>query len=238
MISKTNIEHQLLKARCNRISEESLLKEVALILTENQTANIRKTTNPEKLEKPLAQSFDLNLLERNQIYHISDIKKICIDYRLRFLDAHYFRGTIPEEATSKIRNLEKDHDISLNTFKIMAPSKLLKLENADDPLLFSPLGGDYYYLIHKWGNDLHPLRKLLMWPYKSFENLIFLIFVLSIVMTLITPIGLFSKANGMQEHLLIFLFFFKGIAGIALFYGFAKGKNFNGAIWRSRFYNA
>ena len=41
----------------------------------------------------------------------------------------------------------------------MAPSKLFELENYDDPLLFASLGDGYYYLIHKWGNDLSFLEK-------------------------------------------------------------------------------
>jgi hypothetical protein len=120
----------------------------------------------------------------------------------------------------------------------MAPAKLLKLENADDPLLFVPLSNDYFYLVHKWGNDLHPLRKALMWPFKTFENLVLSIFILSILITMISPIGWFTNTPAAQEYLLLFLFIFKGIAGMVLFYGFAKGKNFNEAIWDSKYYNA
>ena len=54
----------------------------------------------------------------------------------------------------------------------MAPSVLFRLEKKDDPLLFVPLGNEYYYLIHKWGNDLHPFRKALMWPFKNIWNLL------------------------------------------------------------------
>jgi hypothetical protein len=114
----------------------------------------------------------------------------------------------------------------------------MKLENADDPLLFAPMGNDYYYLIHKWGNDLHPFRKVLMWPYKTFENLVFTVLLISMLLTGITPLQLFSAGNPNQEYLLFFLFVFKGVAGIVLFYGFSKGKNFNKAIWRSKYYNA
>ena len=100
------------------------------------------------------------------------------------------------------------------------------------------MGNDYYYLIHKWGNDLHPFRKLLMWPYKTFKNLVFTIIVISILLTAITPMQAFTKGDvGNQEYLLMFLFMFKAIGGAVLFYGFAKGKNFNTAIWDSKYYN-
>ena len=178
------------------------------------------------------------MLASENMFHRNDIKKLCVDYRLRFLDAPFFKGDFPEEAISKIRQLEKNHNCSLQGLKIMAPAKLLKLENADDPLLFASMGNDYYYLIHKWGNDLHPFRKLLMWPYKTFENLVFTIFVISILLTAITPMRAFTKGDvGNQEYLLMFLFMFKAIGGTVLFYGFAKGKNFNTAIWDSKYYN-
>ena len=96
--------------------------------------------------KPNQLQFDL--LETNKIFHLEQIKTICIDYRLRFLDSDIFKNEIPEEAISKIRMLEKAHNTSLNGFKIIAPSKAFHLLNYDDPLLFVPMGNDYYYLIH------------------------------------------------------------------------------------------
>ncbi|MCW5519589.1 hypothetical protein J1N09_07050 [Aureitalea sp. L0-47] len=238
MFEKTNLETQLYRTRNKRTTPEDLLREVAAILEDN--AKERESIS-DKLKTASVEdnSLNLDLLETEKIFHIEDIKKLCITYRLRFLDSRFFKGEIPEEAISKIRQLEKEHDAALSGFKIVAPAKRLKLENADDPLLFAPLGNDYYYLVHKWGNDLHPFRKLLMWPYKNFENLVFTVFLLSIVLTAITPMKLFTHGEvSMQEYFLMFLFMFKAVGGIVLYYGFAKGKNFNGAIWDSKYYNA
>ncbi|MBT8262539.1 MAG: hypothetical protein KJO05_06930 [Bacteroidia bacterium] len=236
MLAKTNIETMLHKTRDRRIPSETILAEVSKILEEN--THQRDTIN-ENLKKSGSDEndFDVNLLNADKIFHLKDIKKLCVIYRLRFLDSHFFKGDIPEEAISKIRQLEKEHDTPLSGFKVMAPAKLLKLENADDPLLFAPIGNDYFYLIHKWGNDLHPFRKLLMWPYKSFENLVFTVFLVSILLTAMTPMNMFTHTAHMQEYFLMFLFMFKAVGGIVLFYGFAKGKNFNGAIWDSKYYN-
>lgn len=237
MVSRTNVQDKLQKFRDKRISPADILAEVEAVLTQNET---ERQAIREKLSLNASSEGNLKpeLLDGDHIFHLNDIKAICVDYRLRFLDSKFFKGTIPEEAVSKIRALEKDHDTSLSAFKIMAPSKLLKLENADDPLLFTPLGNDYFYLIHKWGNDLNPFRKLLMWPYKSFENLVFTVFLISLLLTAITPIHLFSEFNRAQEYVLLFLFIFKAVGGIVLYYGFAKGKNFNTAIWNSKYYNA
>ena len=53
--------------------------------------------------------FDIDKVETDKIFHIDQIKKICIDYRLRFLDTKYFKGDFPANAISKIRQLEEDH---------------------------------------------------------------------------------------------------------------------------------
>ena len=79
----------------------------------------------------------------------------------------YLKNTIPEEAISQIRMIEKNHNTTLEDFKIVAPSKVFDLINYDDPLLFVPMGNEYYYLIHKWGNDIRPLRKLPVSPIKN-----------------------------------------------------------------------
>ncbi len=238
MLQKTDIERQLFKIRAKRINEDSILAEVQSILEENELDRSKIVENLLSSTPSKISNLKLDLLETERIYHISDIKKLCVTYRLRFLDSHYFKGDFPEEAVTKVRELENKHETELSNFKIVAPSKLLKLENADDPLLFSAIGNDYFYLIHKWGTDLHPLRKILMWPYKSFENLIITILFVSVIFTAITPMEMFTKNVTMQEYLLMYLFMFKAVAGIVLFYGFAKGKNFNTAIWDSKYYNA
>ena len=238
MFSRTNIEKQLLKYRSKRIDEQSVMDEVNRIFSENKKQREAIFATLEKESVEIENHFNFDLVESSQIFHIDDIKNLCINYRLRFLGSHFFKGDFPEEAISEIRNLENKHGIALKNFKIVAPAKLLKLENADDPLLFAPMGNDYFYLIHKWGNDLHPFRKLLMWPYKNFENLVFTVALLSLFITALMPMQWFTPNATFAEYLFLFLFIFKGVGGMIIFYGFSKGKNFNGAIWKSKYYNA
>ena len=238
----TNIEIQLLKSRNKRKAEDQYLKEINAIFKENEHRDqnilqqLKNTNNSENV----SNTFNLDLLQLNRIFHISDIQKICIDYRLRFLSTSYFKAEIPYDAIMAIRKLENDHNTKLSGFRIIAPARLFKLENADDPLLMAPMGHDYYYLVHKWGNDLHPFRKLLMWPFKQLENFIFSMFLLSLVITYLIPQGIFAH-SGQQtttEFLMILFFVFKWVGGLAIFYGFKKGKNFSESIWDSKYYNA
>jgi hypothetical protein len=239
LLPKTNIEKKLAKAKLSSdISEKDRLKEVYTVLSNLDNELERIAENITTSNGTPNNSFNIDLLESSKIYHINDIKQICIDYRLRFLDTKYFKGEIPSEALSKIKILEKEHDLKLKGFKIIAPSKLFKLEDKDDPLLFAPIGNGYHYLIHQWGNDLHPLRKMLMWPFKSIVNLSILVLLLSFLVTLLIPDGLFSKSNSTTEFWIINFFMFKCIASVVIFYGFALGKNFNPAIWNSKYFNS
>ena len=221
MFSPTDLQQELLALRQRRTDARAFATEVLNSLGQAKDAGL-----------------DPKQLDAEMIVHLQDIKQLCIDYRLRFLPAAYFKGEWPVEAVDKIQQLEAEHNTELSDLRIVAPAKRLRLENADDPLLLAPLGNDYYYLIHKWGNDLHPFRKWLMWPYKNFENMVFTVFLISIGLTLLSPIGLLHPEPGPREYLLTFLFLFKCVGFVVLYYGFAKGKNFNEAIWNSKYYNA
>lgn len=238
ILKKTNIEEKLHRFKSKTSREDEILEAVKEILNNDDLKEKRILETVNRGEAFNDNEFEFDLLETKNIYHIDHIKSICIDYRLRFLDSKYFKGKLPYEAITKIKGLENDHDTELRGFKIIAPSKLFKLENADDPLLFAPIGNGYYYLIHKWGNDLNPFRKILMWPYKSFSNLIFTTILVSLFATAIFPEGIFSNKPNSTQAGMIFFFIFKSIAAMVIYYGFAAGKNFNTAIWDSKYFNA
>lgn len=236
LLKRTNIHEKLLRERRRNLGENHILDEVRRILkedTEKEERILETLQNAEGDE--IENHFNFDLLEADRIFHKNDIKTICINYRLRFLDTKYFKGDFHAETLSEIKSLEREHYLKLEGFKIVAPSKMFVLRKTDDPLLFAPMGNDYYYLVHKWGNDLHPLRKLMMWPFKSFENLAVLVLLTSILATLMVPDGLFTKKQTVSQDVMVFFFMFKSIAAIVIFYGFALGKNFNTAIWQSKY---
>lgn len=238
-IARTHIPEKILQFRNKRIPQAVLLEQVQKIFEEESSKEEKILRNIQADFNDFeSNDFDFDHLETEKIFHLADIERICIDYRLRFLNTHLFKGELPYEAISKIKILEKTHQTELKGFKIMAPAKLFKLKNADDPLLFAPMGNDYYYLIHSWGRDLHPLRKLMMWPFRHLENFIVLLLAVSLFLTYLVPEGMFSKEPTNSEFIMVYFFMFKWIAGLAIFYGFKMGKNFSSAIWRSKFYNA
>ena len=222
LLPRTNIEKALSKTR-----------ELTLEAHESNLDSLIKSLDIKSLN-----AFDFDLLATDKIYHLEQIKKVSIDYRLRFLDLKFFKNKLPQEALDTIQALESAHDTQLGSFKIMAPSALFRLEKTDDPLLFVPLGKDYYYLVHKWGNDLHPLRKVLMWPFKNIWNLMLAVFAFSWVLTELTPMGLFTRTPDSSSYWMLLFFMFKAVASVVLYFGFALGKNFNPAIWNNRYNKA
>lgn len=236
---RINLHKELELLRKKEMKQEALLEEVRQILSKSITqAEILQRINHEDPEGVQGNDFNFDLLESGRIYHLSQIKKICIDYRLRFLSTKYFKGNIPAEALTAVQEMEKKHEITLEGFSILAPAKYFRLENADDPMLFTPIGNQYYYLLHKWGTDIHPLRKMAMWPLRNFENLVIFSFLTSFFLTFGIREVFFSKFQETSQFLILFLYTFKSLVALIFFYGISLGKNFSCGNWNSKFYNA
>ncbi|WAC02108.1 hypothetical protein N7U66_20405 [Lacinutrix neustonica] len=235
ILKSTNIEEKLRRRQSLDGQEHSILEQVENILALENKKEFKIELELRSSNNSHSNAFKFDLLASENIYHINTIKTICINYRLRFLDTKYFKNDFPQEAFSKIKALEKAHDTMLHGFKIMAPSKVFKLKNPDDPLLFAPIGNGYYYLIHTWGNDLHPLRKWLIWPFKNLETLVFTALIVSFMTTYIFNASLLTDGINGSKFLILFLFMFKSVIGVIIFYAFSQGKNFNTAIWDSQY---
>ncbi|WP_333876115.1 hypothetical protein [Flavobacterium sp.] len=233
---KVNLQKELLSERKKSQSEADVLSQVLSVLAENEKARaaISETLHTKSSTKSNALQFDL--LETDRIFHLDHIRTICIDYRLRFLDSSIFKNDIPEEAISKIRMLEREHNTSLEGFKIIAPSKAFHLLNYDDPLLFVPIGNDYYYLVHQWGTEINPWRKLLVLPFRNLGSFTLTAILFSILIALLVPENNLSKSVPMASFI-VFLFAFKSIFAVFAYYFFMMGKNFNEEIWKREYYN-
>lgn len=211
-LPKTNLYNQLLKAKKRK-----------LISSKNSFFQVE---------------YDISKIDSNKLFHVSQIKKICIDYRLRFLDLKLFKGKVPKKAYNKLEKFQADHPNLKFDLKIIAPSKLFELENYDDPLLFASLGNGYYYLIHKWGNDLSFFRKISVWPFKNLVNILIFISIISLIITAIVPGNIFYYENNPgAEFFITFLFILKSVIAIFIYYSFSLGKNFNEFIWNRKYFN-
>lgn len=230
-----NLQNTLRKDRDKHISSEDLKDMIQAIFDQKEAIKSRVKSTLETPNNSYVNTLTFDALDIDKIFHIDSIKKLCINYRLRFLDTHLFKGEYPKELYSIIPNLENDHKIQLKDFKIMAPSKLFRLKTKEDPLLFVPIGNGYYYLVHKWGDDLKSYRKILVWPFKNINTLIFTSIILSLLSTALGS-AFFNDFSDTQL-LVIFIFNIKTFVFVTFYLLFMMRKNFNESIWNSKYKN-
>ncbi len=232
-MKKVNLFEELLVERNKQISSEELNSLIEDIWSKednktNRISNSLKDTNNDNINQ-----LKFDEMETKNIFHKDTIKKICVRYRLRFLDSNLFKGDYPKNITKIIGDIEKKHNTKLNNFMIMAPSKLFKIKSPDDPILFVPIGNDYYYLIHKWGEEFNYLRKLLVLPFKNIDNLTIFSVLVSVFFALLGK--LFIPSLTSSEVFILFLFLVKGFIFIFFYMFFLTRRNFNESIWDSKY---
>lgn len=231
-----NLNEELIRAKAKSANQRDMLAAVEKILADNEC---RRQKIREVLENGGHcddNGFTFELLDSDRIFHVDAVKKVCVDYRLRFLESTLFKHQFPAEAISKIAALEDRHGVKLSGFRVVAPTKAFHLLNYNDPLLFAPIGNGYYYLIHQWGNDLSASRKWLVWPFRNIGTFTLMCFVLSILLTMVFPL------NKLGEHLhmatiIVFLFAFKSVFAVLMYGFFMGGRKFSAQAWNSRYFN-
>ncbi len=120
--------------------------------------------------------------EKDRILSIEAIEKICLKYRLRFLDADLFKGEIPEQAWSNLRAIENQYGKKFRSFRIVAPGEFFELDYEDkDPIMLAELSPNKFLFIHKWGKDMKWWRQLKAFPFRSYEHFFASLSVLALV---------------------------------------------------------
>ena len=228
-MKKVNLFEELINERSKQITSEELSTAIKSIWSKDD--QIKKSLNKKNDNKHNDLKFDK--MKTRNIFHKDTIKKICVRYRLRFLDSNLFKGEYPKNITKIIGKIERNHNTTLSNFMIMAPSKLFKIKSPDDPILFVPIGNDYYYLIHKWGEEFNYLRKLMVLPFKNIDNLTIFSVLVSVVFALLGK--LIMPSLTFSEVFILFLFLVKGFIFIFFYMFFLTRRNFSESIWNSKY---
>ena len=230
---KVNLFEELLSERNKEISSDELKSIVKKIWSNHDSKKDQIRISLDKKNDYKNNQLKFDKMESKNIFHKDTIKKICVRYRLRFLDSNLFKGEYPKNITRIITDLESKHDTSLSNFKIMAPSKLFKIKSPDDPILFVPIGNDYFYLVHKWGKEFNKLRKLMVLPFKNIDNLTIFSILVSIFFALVGKLVMPSLTS--SEVFILFLFLVKGFIFIFFYMFFLTRRNFSESNWNSKF---
>jgi len=175
-----------------------------------------------------------------KVYSIENIEKICIKYRLRFLDSQQFTAEYPYDAIMKIKAFEKKYNTKIDEFKIIAPFDVFKLTDINaDPLLFAKINNNQYYLIHTWGNDLAWYRNIINYPFRSIYNFLLSVLVFAFTFQMLIPFSWFGMA--VENEFMMRVWFtthcFIAFFAFFLFLGSLSFKGFSSNVWQSKFYN-
>jgi len=230
-----NLKEVLDKERLNRLNSEKIDR---LLEESFQQENL---LTEEIKQRNLIESNEGEGLKSKHIYNLEEIKKVCVDYRLRFLDAKLFKGEIPLEVLLNMSKLESQTKVPFKAFKIVAPAELFKLVEKDkDPILFGQLSNDKYYFIGKWGKDMNFFRKWLVYPFRSASTFIKSILILTILITASLPSSwMLTSAEVSSFNIRMVFFFYTIFATTAwsILYAYPRVKNFNVNLWNSRFFD-
>lgn len=193
MFKPLNIASQLEKVRAkNRQHEDILLNEVQNILSADLLKE-NKILNHLKFYNETFELVDETDVDYSLIYTVKEIKKICIDYRLRFLDSQSYRNEIPYAAVLKIKDFNLKYRKDLKHFKILAPAKsFAQGENKLPCLLFAETLNGNYYLIHSWGDNFKWNRTLINFPLRTIETLFLTIALFTLLITISLPVELIT----------------------------------------------
>lgn len=248
MFNTVDIIEELSKER-QRIeaNEDSFLNSAMNLLNESyyQEAEIisrlsgRNSTDQYHLTPEQFDLLDYGLMFKEDV-----VQSICTKYRLRFLDSTLFIGTIPHEATLKIKHVEAQLGQKFKSFKVLAPESRFKLaDSTEDPILFASLGNDTYYMIHKWGDEMSWYRNAIHFPFRNITTLAFSCVAIAMLINVFIPIDFFNPlgAKSVIHAMVMKAFFGFMLSGFffttALIFGILTSKEFSQDAWNSKYFN-
>ena len=82
---------KILSERRKFKSETAILEEIEAIFSENEIKRNQIVDNLKKKSSTKPNQLQFDLLKSDKIFHVEQIKTICIDYRFRFLDSNLFK---------------------------------------------------------------------------------------------------------------------------------------------------
>jgi hypothetical protein len=230
-----NITNELIRLRSkSRSGGEALIQQTRHILKKNLFSGQNVLQNLTLYNAAFGLA-DEELLDKEKIFSLSDIRQISVVYRLKFLDAKYYKLEIPVRAILLLEHLKVE---SQSSVKILAPAEAFTHKtNKAEALLFVLTNYDNYYLIHSWGEKLKIQRKYFYWPLRNFETLVISVLLYTLIVTLSLPtwlITLDSRAeywSGYRAAAFLHLFIFH--MGFTAFITFTFAKNFSSSIWNN-----
>jgi len=238
MLNGYDIQEELVRYRNRtRQPDDFIIDEVERILAES-TLKEQDILNNLKSYNAQQALLSEEGADEERIFKEKEIKALCVNLRLKFLESHHYKSDVPYEAILRIKHLNDTQKLELREFRILAPAEGFgKGAPGCNCLLFTPTRQGNYYLVHSWGEKLKWYQKIKSFPMRSFENLLLCLVLLALTVTMSLPTFLITLDKTATYwcgyriatffHLLIF---FSGFTAYMLV---AFNKNFSGSVWKN-----
>ncbi len=241
MFSSVDIEVELLKARqkhaqavYNLMQQIEEAKKKGTAPDDFIVKRLRDAAKPGRLPEGFAG------LDKNKVFSDDDIKNICIQYRLRFLDGQQFKmKELPGHASTIIERVEKELGKETGKIKVVAPVSFFKTPRLNnEPLIFVQLDEHNYYLVHKWNIGLSWTKKILAFPMRSIWSLLICLTIIGLPIVFVVPAILFHSPEEVQYYQSFYMAaFFITAVFVTVFGGFSFYKSFSRACWNRYYFN-
>lgn len=213
MNNDVNLRDELLESQRDQESAMDLeISDTKLLLADNEANRIQVLKalglddGIKEYEEAKGRSLDRKKLEEDygkDIFHLDEIKNLCLKYDLRLLNTRFYNGAITSELPDKVVEFSKEHDIRVGVggdtwsgdgdkFYILAPREKFRTErtkqsraNDKDPILFFNTGNNHYKMVYAWGHSLKMFR--LIKGFRRKNSLNRYLHTLSIIMLLFIP---------------------------------------------------
>ena len=178
-------------------------------------------------------------LDAENIYTLEEIEKVCVKYRMSFLDIVYYKKEIPSVAEIKVMYLNDTFNKNLQGFKVLSYRECFThtYTDKDYGILFAPTLNGHYYMIHQWGKPVPKWRKWQYLPLRNFETLAISVILFTLIVDLLLPTHLITLDRtagywsgyrlGVYFHLLIFF------SGLTMFFVIGFFRNVSKNIWNT-----
>lgn len=176
-------------------------------------------------------------LDAEHLFSEKEIKKQCIGFRLKFLEARHYKPEVPYEAVLKVKYLNEAQQKDLQHFKILGRAEGFKTGKNSPFLLFAQTMYGRYYLVHAWGHKLRWYKKISAFPLRNFEALLLTVLLIAFATTMSLPTMLITLDReagywcGYRIATFFHLFIF--YSGITAYLLVGFNKNFSGSVWKN-----
>lgn len=181
----------------------------------------------------------INGLGAGKLVHRENIRDLCVKYRLRFLDAGHYKGSLPARTISALRRSEVRFSSPIKGFKIMAPVRCFRTSSDSclEPYLFIPLHSGLLYVVDQRMPEPPIWRAWAVWPLRGRVELAMIMMAVAILIAAVLPsslIGPVADAGWWGTHRIdaLFLSLIFGMMATVLGWITFRGR-FSADIWDS-----